>query len=271
MSIELIPGLDFGGSEQVTKDKLSAWIGGVYNLTGTPTAADVGADYPTLPVASTLPSCVTEGTLQFDTTRGQLNIYTRFGFIPVGLTSGGLFTRRFARGGVSAAWYAPLSACLYSFTANTAIGITAYSLGVTEKCYGNAYWGALIGSSSAVAAQWYYRAGALWPTNEKPYSAVTTGVWTLAQSASPLICFGGWGPVWATCATLPYTFCGSSDAPEGLSIASVGRNAIDRNPCYAVGSPSRFGFRAAENTQYVYAYHTYGGGWFGGWDMTVWY
>ena len=260
MSIELIPGVDFGSTEMVSKDKLAAWIGGVYNLTGTPTAADVGADYCSVTVAPTLPSCVTEGTLVLDSTRAHMCIYTRYGFVPVALTAGALFSRRFSistAGAVS--WYNTRGSSLgLNSSAATVMTSVYYLANSTEfdHGFGKQWWGGGNLGYKPSGGPGHRMHASLYPTNEMPWSAVSlpaSNTWAVALQNTPLVGFGGWRPVYCTVAS-GSTFCESNqtnDANAGpISIGGV----LGVGSSLKLGRPSRFGFKAAEGVSYFYGY-----------------
>lgn len=251
----------------VSRDKLAAWIGGTYNLTGTPTAADVGANYCSVVVAPTLPTCVTEGTLVMDSTRAFMCIYTRFGFVPVALTAGGLFSRRFTHSHSAAVLWHNTRYCSLglSTTDATTMSSTYYNTNKTEidHGFGTQWWGGGNVGYKPSGGPGHRIHASLWPTNEMPWKGATVaGSLTQTQKPTsgfgPLIGFGGWHPVYATVVS-GSSFCASNqtnDANEGpISIGGVNFDLL-----YSPGSSmniaraSTFGFKAASNYAYPYAY-----------------
>lgn len=256
MSIELIPGVDFGATEMVSRDKLAAWIGGTYNLTGTPTATDVGADYCSVTVAPTLPSCVTEGTLALDSTRAHMCIYTRYGFVPVALTAGALFSRRFSiSSGGPLTWYNTRGSSLGPNQTAATIMTSAYYLANSTEFdhgFGRQWWG---GGNLGYFTSHRMHAS-LYPTNELPWSAVTlteSSTWAVALQNTPLVGFGGWRPVYCTVAT-GSTFGESNQTNDGnADPISIG-GGLYVGSSIKLGRPSRFGFKAAEGFAFFYGY-----------------
>jgi hypothetical protein len=93
MPVSLEPGYDFTTMEEVTSDKLRIWVGGIHN-TATLSGGDVGMVAYDLDTNPTWSSCLTEGNLCYNTTRGWIEVRGQNGWVPLMGTQGGLFTMR---------------------------------------------------------------------------------------------------------------------------------------------------------------------------------
>lgn len=209
MSISLIPGYDFAITEVVTKDRLSAWVGGIYNATGEPTATDLGLVFPDITIVASMTTAVSEGMLALDTTTGMLSINTRWGYTPLAGTKGAMFTRRIKHSlervnAVSKVWFNAWEVGLsYDITVAAVFPVSSYSAGLHRVGYAGDLYGLTVSSSGAAVAYGYMRGGVLWPTAERPMVAQTFG--TSATLYRPMVAFGGWTPLLATCVTNGYT------------------------------------------------------------------
>lgn len=216
MSISLQPGYDFSLTEQVTKTKLLAWIGGVNNSGVTITDADLGLSFSTISVAATIATSVTEGSLALDTSNGMLCINTRYGYVPFACTRGGLFTKRVKNAALVALpnrnWFGAAASNFFRETSAPAFALSSYSAGVHLVGFGVDVENLRISQFHTSAM---FCGGTLWPSLEHPWVGGFT-VGSCATNHRDLNSFGGWRPYLSTCATNGYTAPTVTSAVGGL-------------------------------------------------------
>lgn len=210
VSLSLIPGYDFTVNETVTKDKLTAWIAGLHNLTGDPTATDLGLVFPDIAIVATMTTSATEGALALDVTTGMLSVYTRWGYTPFAGTKGAQFVRRMrARNdwrvgtlGVNRFFNTIDGPSLFYIDTAPAWPVSSYSLGTHLVGFGGDTISALAWAPPG-SGYGYLQHLTMWPDETYPFTIY--GASGAASNWRPLVAMGGWVPIFATCATVART------------------------------------------------------------------
>lgn len=208
MSLNLIPGYDFGLNEVVDRNKLMAWIAGI-DQSGALNGSDLGIVFTPITVAATMSTAVTEAVLRIDSTVGLLQINTRWGFVPIGLTQGQFFTRRIKdQGNLTATarvFHGIWAASIYGAgSPAVACPVSSYSAGEHLSGYGMALSNLVLTANGSGTKN--FCMGNMWPTIEHHLADGTLTFASSATFAQHLVSFGGWGPWCATCAnTSNYT------------------------------------------------------------------
>jgi hypothetical protein len=210
VSLNLIPGYDFTVNEMVTKDKLTAWIAGLHNLTGDPTATDLGLVFPDIAIVATMTTGVTEGSLALDVTTGMLSVYTRWGYTPFAGTKGAQFVRRvkamgYWREGIigpSRFFNTLAGPSMFYSSEGVAFPVSTYSAGRHLEGFGADTISDLVWSLPG-SGYGYLQHLTMWPDETYPFSIY--GASGAASNWRPMVAIGGWVPIFATCATLART------------------------------------------------------------------